>query len=410
MTDRLIRALGYKLWQLGFFGTLRFLATRIAGRLSSSSPSQILLPQKRNVAKSYGMFCDTDIALTDDGLDPAGWMNWILPPFSIGSGGHLNIFRMVAMLEGEGVRIRLHFLGDTGCADPAEVSDLINEHFVPLKAEVVLGVQTMRPAEFVVATSWDTAYWAAKAPAAGHRLYFVQDFEPYFYPVGSEYAFAERTYHFGLTGITAGDWLAEKLSREYGMKTFPFGFSYDKDLYSPKPRRPGPRRVFFYARHVTPRRGFELGLLALSELHLRLPDVEMVFAGWDASEFDVPFPHLNAGVVALDELPELYSQCDVALVLSFTNLSLLPLEVMACGCPVVSNQGPNVEWLLKDEQNALLCAPTPAAIADALERILVDSTLRDRIVAGGLAFARQTDWPREGRRVAKVLNELRVTS
>jgi hypothetical protein len=46
----------------------------------------------------------------------------------------------------------------------------------------------------------------------------VQDFEPYFEPVGSYSTFAENTYRFGFHGITLGEWLSKKLTNEYDMK------------------------------------------------------------------------------------------------------------------------------------------------------------------------------------------------
>jgi glycosyltransferase involved in cell wall biosynthesis len=82
------------------------------------------------------------------------------------------------------------------------------------------------------------------------------------------------------------------------------------------------------------------------------------------------------------------------LVLSLTNLSLLPLELMACGCAVVSNSGPNVEWLLSDE-TAQLSSPTPEALADAILALLGNEQLRARKAAAGLALAQRTDWASE---------------
>lgn len=53
------------------------------------------------------------------------------------------------------------------------------------------------------------------------------------------------------------------------MKADSFSFSYDKGLYTVKQKQDKIKRVFFYARPVTPRRDFELGLLALNELSKR---------------------------------------------------------------------------------------------------------------------------------------------
>lgn len=399
--DRWIRLYGFRISQMGLLGATRYAVMRVLDRILGRERGAMSLGS-RSVFRTYHMVDDVQVQICAGECRPKS-MNWIIPRFSIGSGGHLNIFRMIAMLEARGFLVRIFVSEAAAFLSAEQAKELIDTHFVRLQAEVRLGAARMPPCEFVVATSWDTAYWANAFSAARHKLYFVQDFEPYFYPHGSEYAFAEQTYRMGFEALTAGGWLARKLADEYGMRTRAFSFSYDKGRYSARPREAGPRRVFFYARHVTPRRGFELGLLALGQLHRRHPDVEFVLAGWDASEFQIPFRHLNAGVVALDDLPALYSQCDAALVLSFTNLSLLPLELMACGCPVVSNRGANVEWLLEDGRNAVLCDPLPRALSDGLERLLSDAAYRARIVEGGFATAAASDWEAEGQLVADYL-------
>ena len=94
------------------------------------------------------------------------------------------------------------------------------------------------------------------------------------------------------------------------------------------------------------------------------------------------------------ELAALYRGCSVGLVLSHTNLSLLPVELMACGCAVVSNSGPNVEWLLTDAF-AQLARPTPEHLADAIVELLSNEQLRSKKAAAGIAFAEQTDWETE---------------
>ncbi len=340
------------------------------------------------------------------GSVPRTTVNWVVPPFGFGSGGHLNIFRFVHHLEKEGFDCRIVVVGEPQPLSVEQARKQINDWFFPLKGEVYLGIETAPPAHITIATSWQTAYYVRNFLPTVHRCYFVQDFEPYFYATGAEYAWAEETYRFGFTGITAGTWLKDKLAADYGMQTEAFGFSFDHDLYTPRERRePEPRRIFFYARPPTQRRAFEMGMLVLDEVTRRLPDVKVVFAGWDVSGYHIPFDHLNAGIVGLDDLPDLYSQCDVALVLSFSNLSLLPLELMACGTPVVSNRAPCTEWLLHDD-NARLAAPTVEALADALCAVLEDPAETARLRQGGLAAAAATDWRLEARKVGDILRRL----
>lgn len=342
---------------------------------------------------------------------PDDVINWFIPPFGKGSGGHLNIFRFIHNLENLGFTCRIVIVGEPKPESAIIAKRNINEWFFPLKADVYVGINDVPPACFSVATEWRTAYWVRHFGPTLHRCYFVQDFEPWFYPTGSEAIFAEETYRFGFTGITAGDWLKAKLNEEYGMRTHAVGFSYDKHLYSMTRRNTHStkKRVFFYARPPTPRRAFELGLLVLREVCRKQKNVEVVFAGWDVSNYVIPFPHVNAGLLNLEDLPELYNSCDAALVLSLSNLSLLPLELMACGTPVISNRAPWTEWLLHDG-NARLAHPTVTDLADAVCTVIFDEVEANRIREGGFATASRTDWQAEAGNMAKILRSIKDES
>jgi O-antigen biosynthesis protein len=363
---------------------------------------------KRDVLASYSFVHSKPIGVpfvTEQA--PSHTLNWVVPPFPRGSGGHLNIFRYIYHLEALGFESRLIVEGEPKPVSAEQVEQEIRSWFFPIKSKVYLGIENAPPAYFTLATSWPTAYAVRNFQSTAHRIYFVQDFEPWFYPTGSDYAFAEETYKFGFIGITAGQWLASKLAADYGMVTHATSFSYDTELYRPLPRRESTRQVFFYARPPTARRGFELGLFALAEVTKRLPDVKIVLAGWDLSSYEIPFNHVDVGTLSLAQLPDLYSQCDVALVLSFSNLSLLPLELMACGVPVVSNRAPCATWLLNDE-NAKLAEPTPEGLAHAICDILENQEEYKRLREASLRTAHSTSWRTEAEKMALVLSKLNL--
>jgi len=321
-----------------------------------------------------------------------GSLLWFIPDFNIGSGGHTTIFRTIWHLEQKGWNSNIVIVKPATHQSVKQARENIRSHFFPLQAKVYLGLENLPPCEFAIATGWDTAYSVRAFTGAQHKLYFVQDFEPYFHAMGSEYILAENTYRFGFFGITAGNWLARRLAHDYGMATYPMCFGVDRTLYYRRQRRePHIRRVFFYARPPTQRRAFELGLLVLNAVWERLPQTHFIMAGWDTSSYRIPFPHLSCGTVTPDELADVFSQCDVALVLSLTNASLMPPEVMACGCTVVSNRGANVEWLLNDDV-ALLADATPEALTDAVCTLLQDDARRSALSARGEAWARSLDW------------------
>ncbi|MFQ8704819.1 MAG: hypothetical protein ACLR9T_02055 [Thomasclavelia sp.] len=331
-------------------------------------------------------------------------LNWIIPEMGKGSGGHINIFRFISMLEAEGIHNRVYIDHAINFKDNESLRKFVKEHFSILdeRVEVYYDVSYAKFAHGTFATAWNTAYFVKRFNNTISKFYFVQDFEPQFYAVGSEYEFAYNTYKFGFRGITAGDWLKNICINEFGMEADSFGFSYDKDLYHPKEKKDTKKRVFFYARPVTPRRDFELGLLALNELTKMLPELEVVFAGWDVSNYEIPFKHKNMGIVRLEDLSDLYSQCDMCLIISNTNLSLLPLEVMASNSVAVCSKGENSTWLV-NEENCILVDYEPVSIANTMKYYLDNPTQLELIRKKGLAFAKDTSWLKEGLKVKEAI-------
>ena len=349
------------------------------------------LLKSRNVFAYYDFVCIDQVQLASQPARP-NTLLWFIPDFNIGSGGHQTIFRTIWHLERMGWESGIVIVSPTVHATAEAAQHDICEHFFPLQAKVYVDFNGLPNSEFVIATGWQTAYPVRAVVGSAKKLYFVQDFEPSFYPTGTESVLADNTYHFGFFGITAGGWLARKLKAEYGMQTHAISFGVDHELYRQRPRRePEVKRVFLYARPPTPRRAFEFCLLVLEAVSRKLPETQFILAGWDVGDYHIPFPHLAAGVITPSELADVFSQCDAALVMSLTNLFLMPLEVMAAGCAVVSNRGECVEWLLNDEV-ALLTEPTVEALSAALCHLLEDDAARKALASRGQAFARQQHW------------------
>jgi glycosyltransferase involved in cell wall biosynthesis len=321
-------------------------------------------------------------------------INWLIP--NVGgkwNGGLFNIFRTIYHSEEWGHKHHVYVIGRTTMSG-ARATELVREYYFPIKAEVEEFTGEVADSDALVASTWETAYAARTLGNTARKFYFVQDLEFLFYPEGSLCELAKQTYRWDFYGITAGQWIADVLHREFGMECSAFGFSYDRGTYSPNGGRRFPdakKRVLFYARAATERRGFELGVLALSLVAKKMPDTEFVLVGFPPRSIQLPFVAVLPGMLDASELPALYRSCGIALVLSHTNLSLLPLELMACGCAVVSNSGPNVEWLLTDD-TAQLASPTPEALADAILVLLSNEELRVKKAAAGLALAERTDW------------------
>lgn len=385
----------------GFYATVRKVISFFRYKGVKGAAMQMAISSKIDVHQFYGYITEsTFIEFSESDYENYKngqiFLNWIIPEMGVGSGGHINIFRFVTKLQKMGIRNRIYVHQPINMRTDKELQAFLRANYGIDSDEIEMycGLDKILFAHGTVATGWQTAYFVNKFNNTLAKFYFVQDFEPYFYAPGSEYMFAEKTYSFGFYGITAGDWLKQKLHDEYGMDTSSIGFSYDRDLYKPVNKRDNKKRLFFYSRPVTSRRAFELGLLGLIELYRRVPEIEVVFAGWDISNYEIPFVHLNAGSVKLSELCDLYGQCDMCLVLSATNLSLLPLEIMASNSVVVSNCGRNNEWLLNSE-NCILTDFDPIDIADKIEYYFNHEEELSKIRANGKKFAQSTNWKTE---------------
>lgn len=383
---------------MGVKTTIRLMLEKMIGKFGYTMVRNHELEKYRVVIDQEEILFDKEAF---EKRDPNRYtVGWVIPPPGKGSGGHMTLFRTIGILSDLGLHHKI-YICDGGPGDPTiDWKQAVKDFYgVDLgENEIYHSISEMVYTDAVVATSWYTAYVVRNFGNCVSKFYFVQDFEPYFFAMGSEYYFAENTYKFGFRGITAGNWLAEKLHDEYGMETQPFFFSYDRAIHQPQPKRDQVNRVFCYARPNTERRAFEMAVLALEKLAEKVPELEVVFAGQKLHGYDFRFRYKDLGILKIEELSRAYSQCDLCLVLSMTNLSLLPMEIMASGSVVVSNQGKNNSWMLNDE-NAIIVDTDPLAMAETMAYYLQHKEELEKRRQAGLEYVKQYTWEKEIKRV-----------
>lgn len=97
-----------------------------------------------------------------------------------------------------------------------------------------------------------------------------------------------------------------------------------------------------------------------------------------AKKFDLDLELL--GTVSHVNLPKILGNADICTLVShYEGHPKALLEYMARGCAIVATQVPGIEEVVIHEHNALLCAPDVFSIRGALERLLMDATLRQRL-------------------------------
>ncbi len=132
-------------------------------------------------------------------------------------------------------------------------------------------------------------------------------------------------------------------------------------------------------------------------------EVYIVTAGadWDPAAYGLSGVLRNLGVLGYRATGALYRACDTGVVAMMTrHPSYLPMEMMACGCAVVTNRNLATGWLLKDGENCLLAEPSPTSTAETIEEVLRNSKLRDRLTttAAQLVESKYSNWSAQGRR------------
>jgi len=332
--------------------------------------------------------------------------NWYIPDFDIGSGGHSTIFRIASFLYKMGHQIRIVIIPPTKFSDPTRAAKLVRDRFTSeFEGDFYFLGDGVPDADAHIATSWETAYYVNSASGSGDRFYFVQDFEPMFFPMGAEYVFAENTYRFDLKCIAASPWLSQMLHQRYGAKAGHFLLAYDSQQYFPENIARNKKTVAFYARHLTARRGFDLGVLALQLVYQADPDVEFVFYGANAYP-DVPMPCSKSEILSHSELRSLYSSATVGLVISLTNYSLIPNEMMACGLPVVDIDTECMRGLYEHNLEIMLSLPNPESIAENILSLLKNPVKCKDISLQALNKVREITWDRSAIQIDKLMHEL----
>ena len=323
-------------------------------------------------------------------------INWVTTPPSPGSGGHTTLFRFIRYLEENGYRNRVYFY-DVDRGDHIYYANIVRTYF-DFNGEINNVHDGMMDAHAIIATSWPTAYPVYNSSAAGKRFYFVQDYEPYFTAVSSFSVMAENTYRMGFHAITAGSWLAQKLSSEFGMAAEYFDFGCDTHRYHllAGEKRSG---VAFYCRPGAPRRGFEIAMMAIEEFANRRPEIELHFYGTKVGK--LPFPVTDHGQVGPDQLNVIYNRSLVGLSLSLTNVSLVPHEMLAAGCIPVVNDAQHNRMVLMNPFVRYVPID-PHEIAAELERV-TDTPDFDAVSRAAAASARSHSWTDAGAKVDQIL-------
>lgn len=180
----------------------------------------------------------------------------------------------------------------------------------------------------------------------------------------------------------------------------------DLSKYPFRPRaHPGPRLVWLRAFHniYNP----SLAVRVVASLAKSLPSVRLIMMGPDKGDGSLQTAKKAAvdlgvtqevtwtGPVTKEEIPRLLQKGDILLnTPRVDNTPVSVLEAMACGVCIVSTNVGGIPYLLADEQDAILVPDNDeVAMGKAVQRLLTEDGLAERLSMNARRKVEQFDWP-----------------
>ncbi len=276
-------------------------------------------------------------------------------------------------------------------------------------------IKNLPDSDIFAATLWTSADWVrrlCRRTPSSVGLYFLQDYEPWFFPPEKtrERARVESTYSMLPHHIVKSEWLRDMVKQHH---VHPWKISLGMDLgvfYPRSVKNNNQLSVLAMARPRTPRRGFSHLVQSLRLVKEKLPQTEIrLFGDSNLKAWDIPFEFTDLGIISnQNTLAEVYSASDVFLDASlFQGFGRCALEAMACGCTCVLTSAGGVQEYAKHNENCLLVNPAdPQAMADSAVRLLEDPQLRSSLIQAGLETVQKFSHIREAAETLEYFQKL----
>jgi len=247
----------------------------------------------------------------------------------------------------------------------------------------------------VCATLFTTVEYCNSEKLSGnfHSIYYIQDYEPYFFEKGSLFyrqALSSYTLIPNMKLVTKSEWNRNIVEKETGAKPVVIGKSVDIDLFRPRKMFPNKDRIVISAmvRPETSRRAPELTLEILNEIAALYGDkVSINVFGSDPNQsaIDRDFwnsnyknPQIkNIGKLNKHSIASLLSKTDIFADFSiFQAMGLTVMEAMACGCCVIApRNGGCAEYINENKNGFLVDTADKNACILAVRRLIDDYEL-----------------------------------
>ncbi len=253
--------------------------------------------------------------------------------------------------------------------------------------------EALKPLDAIkVATWWNTAssVWEASV-THGIPVYFVQDIETSYYPDDEDVRHSVlASYRHEFAYMTISSWNGDRL-RELGLEATLIPPGIDLENFKPLPGMTRRNDMILAIGRANPLKNLPLTLAAWRAL--RAPRPELCLFGVE--------PEVAAGEPGIryveapsdQEVNRLFNAATVFVQTStHEGFCLPPLESMATGGAAVCTDAHGNRDFCADGKNCLMPAPTQSAVTAAIQRLLDEPELRERLGAAGIQTAAEYAW------------------
>lgn len=242
-----------------------------------------------------------------------------------------------------------------------------------------------------IATWWETAQvvWLASVNN-GVPLYYVQEFETWFYPEDAvARAAVAASYRLEMDHVAIAQYQADELA-EIGVPATVISSAYDESKFRPLGAARSADTVMAVGRTFF-QKNFAMTLAAWRSLDAERP--RLLLYGFEPEiARDRLIEYVERPTDA--QINELYNRATVFVQTSRHEGFCLPvLEAMAAGCPVITTDSHGNRDFCFDGVNCIIVEQDDAeGLAAAIRRVLGDQELQERLRQAGLNTAQDYTW------------------
>lgn len=302
---------------------------------------------------------------------------FVTPYMSKHSGGLTSVLRIAMRLSLHGIDV---YFSCPTCNNIKEMEDNALDNLSNYKVNYITWAEAKNSKyDFVIAVQDTYVYYARILN--GFLIYFVQDYEPYFNPVGDRYFLSKKSLELGEDIVSLGKWNIQEIKRnisddklgKLSFIDFPFEAS-EYPLTKKDFTQIGKKKEFNIAVYVKRESKRLPGIVMniLNELYelYKEEGIKLNIYYFGLHGVEKIANGTNLGKISKAQIKELYDKCDFGMVASMTNISLVPYEMIASGLPVIEFKDGSYSTFLGEDTAILLDSFSGKELKNKLDKEL----------------------------------------